>query len=91
MKTRVFFKYLIRGCNSNLNVYGLSLSVSKLMHDNLLNRKQRTKNGFSYSYWEGIFAVVPQGFILGSLLFNIFSCDMFWNLWITFLQILKTI
>ena len=43
----------------------------------LQNRKQRFKVGTAYSNWQDILAVVPQGSILGPILFSIFLFDLF--------------
>ena len=50
---------------------------SRLIHDYLSNRKQRTKINCSYNEWLEIVFGVPQGSILGSLLFNIHLADLF--------------
>ena len=47
------------------------------MQNYLSNRKQRTKINSDFSSWEEILFGVPQGSILGPLLFNTFLCDIF--------------
>ena len=52
------------------NAYGFSTAALRLVQDYLSNWKQRTKINTEYSSWEEILFGVPQGSILGPLLFS---------------------
>ena len=58
---------------AKLGAYGLGRSSLQLLMDYLSSLKQRTKVGSSYSKWSEIKHGIPQGSMLGPLLFNIFK------------------
>ena len=62
---------------AKLDAYGLSLPALRLIHDYLSNRKKRTKIDDSYSSWSKIILAVPQGSVLGPLLYNVFLANLF--------------
>ena len=62
---------------AKLDTYRFSLSTAMLMQSYLSSRKQRTKMNTAYSSCKEILLGVPQGSILGPLMFNIFICDLF--------------
>ena len=63
---------------AKLHAYEVDITSLKLLQDYLSNRTQRIKLDSTFSSWLKILLGVPQGFILGPLVFNIFLNDMFW-------------
>ena len=62
---------------AKLHAYGFEYNAIKLIYNYLHGRFQRVRVKSSYSAWIGIIFGVPQGSILGLILFNIYLLDLF--------------
>ena len=65
---------------AKLAAYGFDYPSLGIMESFLSNRQQRTKINNAFSRYSEIIYRVPRGSILGPLLFNVYVCDIFFDI-----------
>ena len=64
---------------AKLQAYGVGVNSLRLIQNYLSQRKQKVKVSSSSSEWLEIILGLPQGSILGPILFNVFSMICFFS------------
>ena len=75
------FDYILHDLSiAKLAAYGFDYQSLRIMESFLSNRQQRAKVNNVFSRYSEIIYGVPQGSILGPLLFNVYICDIFFDI-----------
>ena len=64
--------------SAKLHAYGFGKDALTLIKSYLSDRKQRAKINTSHSSWATLLSCVPQGSVVGPLLFNFYINDIFY-------------